>query len=99
MLGLPCPPTPDEGRLDIVGLLGPNGTAPADLLRINITQGQTFENSGFPNGRTLTDDVTDTLLSVACNGGIAVGDGVDGNDLPFFAEMPYLATPHSGNPL
>lgn len=99
VLGLPCPPTPDDGRLDIVGLLGPNGTAPADLLRINITEGQTFDNSGFPNGRTLADDVTDTLLTVACNGGIAVGDGVDGNDLAFYDEMPYLATPHSGNPL
>ena len=55
-------------------------------------------NSGFPNGRTLTDDVTDTLLTVACNGGIPVGDGVGANDLPFYSEMPYLATPHSGNP-
>jgi hypothetical protein len=99
VLGLPCPPTPDDGRLDIVGLLGPNGTTPADLLRINITEGQTFDDSGFPNGRTLTDDVTDTLLTVACNAGISVGDGVDGNDLPFYDEMPYLATPHSGNPL
>ncbi len=25
--------------------------------------------------------------------------GVDANDLPFFEEMPYLAMPHSGNPL
>ncbi len=104
VLGVPCPAAPDDGRLDIVGLLSPNGTAPADLLRINITQGQTFTDSGFPNGRTLTDDVTDTLLTVACNlpseGGLApVGDGVDANDLAFFDEMPYLATPHSGNPL
>ncbi|MEM6293551.1 MAG: DUF4331 domain-containing protein [Myxococcota bacterium] len=104
VLGVPCPPAPEDGRLDIVGLLGPNGTAPADLLRINITQGQTFDNSGFPNGRTLTDDVTDTLLTVACNlpgdeGLTPIGDGVDANDLPFFDEMPYLATPHSGNPL
>jgi hypothetical protein len=93
-----CAPTPEGGRVDIVTLLSPNGTAPADLLRINITEGQTFANSGFPNGRTLTDDVTDTLLTVVCNSGSALGDGVDGNDLAFSDAMPYLASPHSGNP-
>lgn len=99
VLGLDCAPTPPDGRLDIVGLLAPNGTTPADLLRINVVEGQTFDNSGFPNGRTLTDDVTDVLLTVACNNGAAIGDGVDGNDLAFFDRMPYLASPHSGNPL
>ena len=99
VLGTNCPPAPADGRLDIVGLLSPNGTTPADLLRINITEGQDFTHSGFPNGRTLTDDVTDTLLTVACNSGDAIGDGVDANDLDFYDEMPYLATPHSGNPL
>lgn len=94
-----CAPTPADGRLDIVGLLSPNGTTPTDLLRINITAGQTFAESSFPNGRALEDDVTDTLLTVVCNNGGALGDGVDENDLPFFDEMPYLATPHSGNPL
>jgi len=99
VLGLDCAPTPADGRLDVVGLLGPNGTTPADMLRIDITEGQTFDNSGFPNGRTLTDDVTDTLLTVLCNNGGPVGDGVDGNDLAFLDHMPYLATPHSGNPI
>ncbi len=99
VLGAGCAPTPDDGRLDIVGLLSPNGTAAADLLRINITEGQTFADGGFPNGRTLEDDVTDTLLTVVCNNGAPLGDGVDDNDLAFFTEMPYLATPHSGNPL
>ncbi|MBL4683988.1 MAG: DUF4331 domain-containing protein [Nannocystaceae bacterium] len=99
VLGADCAPTPADGRLDIVGLLSPNGTTPADLLRINVMEGQTFANSGFPNGRTLTDDVTDTLLTVLCNNGSPIGDGVDANDLPFFDEMPYLATPHSGNPI
>lgn len=99
VLGLDCAPTPADGRLDIVGLLGANGTTPADMLRINVAEGQTFENSAFPNGRTLTDDVTDTLLTVACNNGGAVGDGVDANDLDFSNSMPYLASPHSGNPI
>jgi hypothetical protein len=99
VLGAGCAPTPGDGRLDIVGLLGPNGTTPADMLRININADQTFANSGFPNGRTLTDDVTDTLLTVVCNNGAPLGDGVDANDLAFLDAMPYLASPHSGNPL
>jgi hypothetical protein len=98
VLGAGCPATPAGGRLDIVGLLSPNGTVPADLLRININQGQTFANSAFPNGRALTDDVTDTLLTVACNNGSAIRDGVNGNDLPFTNTFPYLASPASGNP-
>lgn len=99
VLGAGCAPTPDGGRTDIVGLLSPNGTTPADLLRINITEGQTYADSGFPNGRTLSDDVTDTLLTVVCNNGGPLGDGVDANDLPFMDTFPYLASPHSGNPL
>ena len=74
-------------------------TTPADLLRINIAQGQTYANSGFPNGRKLEDDVTDTLLTVVCNNGAPLGDGVNANDLAFLETMPYLASPHSGNPL
>lgn len=98
VLGANCAPTPAGGRTDIVGLLSPNGTTPADMLRINITMDQTADQSHFPNGRALTDDVTDTLLTVACNNGSHIGDGVDGNDLAFSQTMPYLASPHSGNP-
>lgn len=99
VLNLGCPPTSATGRTDIATLLSANGTKTADLLRINITQGQTFANSKFPNGRALTDDVTDTLLTVACNkNGLAVGDGVDANDKPFTTTFPYLASPNSGNP-
>ncbi|WP_428266493.1 DUF4331 domain-containing protein [Haliangium sp.] len=99
VLGLPCADTPADGRLDIAGLLSPNGTDIADLLRIDITGGQTFANTGFPNGRALEDDVVDTLLTVVCNGGITVADGVNGNDLAFSQQFPFLASPHSGNPL
>jgi len=93
-----CAATPAGGRTDIVGLLSPSGTKAADLLRIKINQGQTSTDSHFPNGRALTDDVTDTLLTVACNNGQHIGDGVDSNDLPFTTTFPYLASPHSGNP-
>jgi hypothetical protein len=99
VLNAGCAPTPPEGRLDVVGILSPNGTAPADLMRINIAQGQTYDNSGFPNGRRLADDVVATLLTVLCNNGGALDDGVTANDLPFSDAMPYLASPHSGNPL
>ena len=98
VLNAGCPETPSGGRTDIVGLLAPNGTKPADLLRINIAQGQTNAQSHFPNGRALADDVTDTLLTVACNNNAAIGDGVNGNDKPFTTTFPYLASPHSGNP-
>jgi hypothetical protein len=98
ILGLPCAETPDGGRTDIVGLLSPNSTTPADLLRLNITEGQTIANVAFPNGRKLDDDVTDTLLTVLCNSGSPVGDGVDANDLDFSPDFPYLASPHTGNP-
>ena len=99
VLSAGCADTPAEGRTDIVGLLAPSGTDPADLLRIDVTAGQTFENSGFPNGRWLEDDVTDTLLTVVCNNGGSLGDGVNGNDKPFAHTFPYLAAPHSGNPI
>jgi len=99
VLGLPCTPTPAGGRVDLVPLLSPNGTTPADLLRINIGADQTNANSHFPNGRALSDDVTDTLLTVICNApGVTVADGVNANDLPFQTTFPYLASPASGNP-
>ena len=99
VLGVGCPATPNGGRTDIVGLLAPAGTKAADLLRIDIRDGQTNAQSHFPNGRALADDVTDTLLTVACNKpGTAVGDNVNANDKPFGTTMPYLASPVSGNP-
>jgi hypothetical protein len=98
VLGLPCPNTPAAGRTDIAGLLSPQTTTIADLLRIDIRQGQTFTQSAFPNGRKLTDDVTDTLLTVICNQpGLTVSDNVDGNDLAFTDTFPFLASPVSGN--
>jgi hypothetical protein len=56
--------------------------------------------AGFPNGRRLTDDVTDIELRVI--GGflkgnkLPLGDGVDQNDLTFRSAFPYVALPHSG---
>lgn len=41
---------------------------------------------GFPNGRTLTDDVIDLVLGAPM--------GPSENDVPFLDEFPYLAEPH-----
>src|SRR5689334_831057 len=55
---------------------------------------------GFPNGRRLTDDVTDIELRVI--GGyllgkkLPLGDGVDQNDRPFLTSFPYVAAPTAG---
>jgi hypothetical protein len=99
VLGANCAATPNAGRTDIVGLLSPGGTRAADLLRIDVSAGQTFANSSFPNGRKLTDDVFDIEATVLCNNGGAISDGVDANDKAFTATFPYLASPVSGNPL
>ena len=48
--------------------------------------------SGFPNGRTPSDDVIDTLLGLILNSP-GIGDGVDANDAEFLSEFPFLAPP------
>ncbi|MEO7295341.1 MAG: DUF4331 domain-containing protein [Candidatus Limnocylindria bacterium] len=68
--------------------------------------------AGFPNGRRLTDDVTDIELRavaqgygpfLATNFGLPnknpnndVGDGVNENDLPLRTSFPYIGLPHQG---
>ena len=51
---------------------------------------------GFPNGRTLTDDVTDAAVGVVLNRGGSAGipDAIDGNDEALLSSFPYLAAPH-----
>jgi Domain of unknown function (DUF4331) len=74
------------------------GSAPAaSPNRFGVLAGDT---QGFPNGRRLTDDVTDIELRVV--GGflkgnkLPLGDGVDSNDVAFRDTFPYVAAPHSG---
>ncbi len=68
--------------------------------------------AGFPNGRRLTDDVTDIELRAVAQGygpfladnfGLPnknpnndLGDGVNENDLPLRTSFPYIALPHQG---
>jgi hypothetical protein len=56
--------------------------------------------AGYPNGRRLEDDVID--ISERVVGGalighsLPLGDGVDGNDVPYQQSFPYQADPFSG---
>ena len=89
--------------------IAPNAV-PADTLKINLgVPPSDTENrfgviggdlGGFPNGRRLGDDVVDSELRVI--GGVLIGhalplgDGIDGNDVPFRTSFPYVAAPHDG---
>jgi Domain of unknown function (DUF4331) len=88
---------------------------PADTLKLNLgvppaaapnrLGALAGDLAGFPDGRRLTDDVTDIELRVIAGallkpdqGGkqVPLGDGVDQNDKPFRAAFPYVALPDSG---
>ncbi len=79
VLGFNCSPTPAGGRLDIAGVLSPAGTTPADLLRIDIREGQTYAHSSLPNGRKLEDDAFDVMASLLC---FAIDDDRDNDGVP-----------------
>lgn len=63
-----------------------------DILRLDLTLPNTGTNpeASFPNGRRLTDDVIDILLTLI-NNRQPLGDSVNGNDLPFKSTFPFLA--------
>ena len=86
----------------------------ADLLRLNTGVAPTPEGSrkrlgllagdgaGFPNGRRVSDDVTD-IAARAVAGILAgpqynyrIGDGVNTNDVPYQETFPYVAWAQSG---
>jgi hypothetical protein len=86
-------------------------SAAADTLKINLGVPPTTsnpnrfgyiagDNAGFPDGRRLSDDVTDIELRVIAGflkgNKVPVGDGVDQNDVPFLDSFPYVAPPHAG---
>jgi hypothetical protein len=98
------------GRFDIINAINlkdiPSKDAHAiktmgDVLRVDLGI-----DSGFPNGRSLTDakqpnqeqvDVTDALLTLLLSGGaIKVTDNVNSNDRNFLADMPFLPLPRQG---
>jgi hypothetical protein len=88
----------------------PGGTAsPAAPDRLAVLNA---DLCGWPNGRRLGDDVVDIELRAIAQGygtflngafGLPnktpnnlLGDGVDGNDVPFSSTFPYVAAPHQG---
>jgi hypothetical protein len=72
-------------------------TDPASRSRLGVLGG---DNAGFPNGRRVSDDVTDIALRVVA-GALAgysyrLGDGVNVNDVPYQETFPYVAWAQSG---
>jgi hypothetical protein len=124
VFGLPVPAAPrmDIVTIFLTGIEGLNQpttlSQPAEMLRLNMNiPASAVENSGgvlagdlagFPNGRRLGDDVTDTALQVMAgqtpftpefntdDPAMRLGDGVPVNDQPFMSTFPYVSTPHSG---
>jgi hypothetical protein len=87
----------------------------ADLLRLNTGVGPTAmvsrkrlgllggDPAGFPNGRRVSDDVTDIALRVVAGilvdstkYGLPLGDGVNTNDVPYQETFPYVGWAQDG---
>jgi len=117
-IAIPTPPRTDLLPLVTYAppIAAPGTTAGpiADLLRLNTGVAPTPESSrkrlgllagdaaGFPNGRRVSDDVTD--IAARAVAGIlagpqynyAIGDGVNTNDVPYQETFPYVAWAQSG---
>jgi hypothetical protein len=99
--GTPPGPVADMLRLNTGVLPTPGGGN-----RLGLLGG---DPAGFPNGRRVSDDVTDIALRLVVGGVLAapfpgyapgvndrLGDGVNVNDLPYFIKFPYVAQASSG---
>ena len=121
-LTIPPPPRTDLLPLvEYMAPITYNNTTPgpvADLLRLNTAVAPTpmasrsrlgligGDGAGFPNGRRVSDDVTDIALRVVVGGVLvqgfnifpnnALGDGVNSNDVPYQETFPYVAWAHGG---
>jgi uncharacterized protein DUF4331 len=78
-----------------IGILANVAVARGDILRLDLTVANTGTNpqASFPNGRRLTDDVIDILLTLINNRQV-LGDSVNGNDVPLRSTFPFLAPSH-----
>ena len=102
----------DLVQVFLTGVPGLNNTGSdlAEMLRLNLSiEPSASPNrlgvlggdlAGWPNGRRLGDDVID-IAERAVGGALIghplpLGDGVDGNDVPFLSTFPYAADPSSG---
>ena len=117
-IAIPTPPRTDLLPLvTYAPPIAPPGTTAgpvADLLRLNTGVAPTpagsrrrlgllaGDSAGFPNGRRVSDDVTD--ISARAVAGIlagslfnyTIGDGVNTNDVPYQETFPYVAFANSG---
>ena len=117
-IAIPTPPRTDlsaPGHLRAAHRGARNTAGPiADMLRLNTGVPPTPKDSrkrlgllagdaaGFPNGRRVSDDVTDIAMR-AVAGILAgpqynypIGDGVNTNDVPYQETFPYVAWAQSG---
>ncbi len=120
-INIPTPPRTDLLPLVTyappIAAVGTAAGPIADLLRLNTGVGPTSAGSrkrlgllagdgaGYPNGRRVSDDVTDIsaravagvlnpAFNVAPNN--RIGDGVNTNDVPYQETFPYVAFAQSG---
>jgi hypothetical protein len=86
----------DAAIASLVAINGDNAyssTLVDAVLLPDVASFDTSRTAGFLNGRRPEDDVIDILLNAASKGAVA-GDGVNGNDVPFLTDFPFLAPPH-----
>ncbi len=117
-IGIPTPPRTDLLPLLTYSppIAAPGTTAGpvADLLRLNTGVAPTpmpsrkrlgllaGDDAGFPNGRRVSDDVTDIFFRFVAGilagpqYNFPLGDGVNTNDVPFQETFPYVAWAQSG---
>ncbi|MGC9945049.1 MAG: DUF4331 domain-containing protein [Bryobacteraceae bacterium] len=94
--GTPPGPVADLLRLNT----GVPPTAMASRSRLGLLAG---DPAGYPNGRRVSDDVTDISLRVvagiladSAKYGLLLGDGVNTNDVPYQETFPYVGWAQSG---
>jgi hypothetical protein len=94
--GTPAGPVADLLRLNT----GVAPTPAASRKRLGLLGG---DAAGYPNGRRVSDDVTDISLRVVAGilvdstkYGLALGDGVNTNDVPYQETFPYVGWAQSG---
>lgn len=98
-----APGTPKGPVADLLRLnTGVPPTPAASRKRLGVLAG---DNAGFPNGRRVSDDVTDIAARVVAGVLVTgfdvfpnnrIGDGVNTNDVPYQETFPYVAFAQSG---
>jgi len=92
---IPAGPVAELLRLNT----GVKATDPSVRSRLGLLGG---DGAGFPNGRRVSDDVTDIAMRVVAGALVGpqysyrLGDGVNVNDVPYQETFPYVAFANSG---